>query len=104
MPWSAIRRIVPDQIARRVPLRVEIIREELAYWVAKGLVEVLRPVAAAMQDESDEVSGGSGGDYYRWIRPTDADYMWQAELLSRRPPPPRDSRRRDYDLLPLMHI
>ena len=43
-----------DQIARRVSLDVEMIREELKYWVAKGLIEVLRPVAANVPDEGEE--------------------------------------------------
>lgn len=76
-----------DQIARRISLDVEMIREELKYWVAKGLVEVLRPVAMSAPEEGEEVSAGSGGEYYRWIRPTDTDYAWQAVLIRHRPLP-----------------
>jgi len=76
-----------DQIARRISLDVEIIREELNYWIAKGLVEVIRPVALTVPNDGEEVSTGSGGEYYRWIRPTDTDYLWQAVLMRHRPLP-----------------
>jgi hypothetical protein len=75
-----------DEIARRISFDVETIRAELNYWIAKGLVEVLRPVAA-VSGEGEEVSTGSGGEYYRWIRPADTDYVWQAVLMRQRPLP-----------------
>jgi hypothetical protein len=76
-----------DQIARRISLDVETIREELTYWVTRGLIEVLRPVAPALAGEGEGVSAGGGGEYYRWIRPTDTDYIWQSVLMRHRPLP-----------------
>lgn len=76
-----------DQIARRISINVETICEELRYWVAKGLVEVLRPIAVSAPEEGEEISAGSGGEYYRWIRPTDTDFIWQAAMMRHRPLP-----------------
>jgi predicted transcriptional regulator len=76
-----------DEIAGRISFDIQTIREELKYWVAKGLVEVLRPVALAVPDEGAEITTGSRGEYYRWIRPSDTDYMWQAALIRHRPLP-----------------
>ena len=71
-----------DEIARRISFDVGVIREELNYWVAKGLIEVLRPVSPL---EGEEVPARSGGEYYRWIRPTDTDYLWQAVMMRHQP-------------------
>jgi hypothetical protein len=66
-----------------------------------GIVEVLRPVPPA---------GSSGGrpdlnldlEYYRWVRPTDQDYMWQNLLIPNTPSRPAKDHR-DDDLLLLMN-
>ena len=76
-----------EQIARRISLEVGMIREELKYWVAKGLVEVLRPVCVSACVDREDPSAPGRGEYYRWIRPTDTDYVWQAGLMRNRPPP-----------------
>ena len=75
-----------DQIARRMSVDIAPVCQELEYWVAKGLVEVLRPVAVSMTEECEDASA-EGGAYYRWVRPTDTEYAWQAALMRHRPLP-----------------
>ena len=80
--------ISAEQMARRMSLDAESVREEVKYWVDKGLVEIIRPVGVSMPTEGTSSPATDRTDYYRWIRPTDTDYIWQAGLM-RDPPLPR---------------
>jgi len=80
--------ISAEQMARKTSLDTEMIREEVKYWVDKGLVEIIRPVGAPVSAEGTNSPAPDRADYYRWIRPTDTDYIWQAGLM-RDPPLPR---------------
>ena len=79
--------ISAEQIAHKVSLNVEAIREELKYWVDKGLVEVLRPVTVSHPESRPESAADGRSEFYRWIRPTDTDYVWQAGLMRHNPLP-----------------
>ncbi len=80
--------ISAEKMARRMAVDVESVREAVKYWVDKGLVEIIRPVGVSMSTEGTRSLTADRTDFYRWIRPTDTDYVWQASLM-RDPPLPR---------------
>jgi hypothetical protein len=93
-----------DQIAIRISLKEEAILEELNRLVGRGLVEILRPIAVTNGNANESEEANRPCDYYRWIRPTDMDYLWQSNLLARDPILLRDSPLRSIDLLTLMNL
>jgi hypothetical protein len=93
-----------DQIAERISLNVEAIHEELNRLVGKGLVEILRPIALTKEDENDPGEAKSHSEFYRWIRPTDTDYLWQSNLRAKSSIVLQDWPLRGKDLLILMHF
>ncbi len=90
-----------EDVARRLFLNVRLVREELRYFVDLGLVEVLRPIRAGAISLDDADEDGAESEYYRWIRATDSDYLWQAQLLAQ-PALNSGPSRHEQEPLPLM--
>jgi hypothetical protein len=93
-----------DQVAEWISLNVEAIQEELNRLVEKGLVEILRPIAVTEGNENASEEAKNRCEFYRWIRPTDTDYLWQSNLLAKSSAVLQDSPLRGKDLLTLMHF
>lgn len=72
-----------DQIARRISLNLEVIHKELDRLVDKGLAERLSPLAVENEAENTPAETKPFREYYRWIRPTDTDYLWQSNLQTK---------------------
>lgn len=62
-------------VAQALSMEVDSVRLELDRLVSRGLVEVLRPMGPPRGRDLHEL------EYFRWIRQTDGDYVWQKKLL-----------------------
>lgn len=72
--------VTASDVARCLGLEVDAVHMELEQLVRAGRVEVLRPIPRP-GCQPGAMGGGTDLEYYRWIRSTDVDYVWQRALL-----------------------
>lgn len=74
-----------DELVEGVGLSGEVVDRALAELVSRGEVAVLRPIRRVQAERGKTCVSGRDREYYRLVRESDGDYLWEQDILVRLP-------------------